>query len=135
MYSNTERGNSCSGRLAGPDGFTLVELLIVVAIIGVLAAIAIPQFSSYRQKSYCARVKSDLANLAISQEAYYYDYDTYIVVTLGAGGASNVPNFTWSEGVTLVSSSGDTTSWTASANHPNCNAGPFSWDSSAGGMQ
>lgn len=116
-------------------GFTLVELLIVVAIIGILAAIAIPQFSSYRKKSYCARLKSDLANLAISQEAYYYDYDVYLAATKNGDNSSNVPNFTWSEGVVLDSSSGDTSSWSATVNHPNCDDGPFTWDSSAGGLQ
>ena len=123
------------GAYSSLGGFTLVEMLIVVAIIGILAAVAIPQFASYRQKSYCARVKSDLANLAISQEAYYYDHNSYLAVTLGAGGVSNVPNFYWSEGVTLTSSTGDTTGWTAVADHPNCSIGPFTWDSQNGGLQ
>ena len=59
--------------LSKKEGFTLVELLIVVAIIGILAAIAIPQFAAYREKAYCSAIKSDLANLAISEEAYFTD--------------------------------------------------------------
>jgi len=119
----------------GRKGFTLVELLVVVAIIGILAALAIPQFSSYRQKSYCASIKSDLANLAINQEAYYYDYDSYVAVTLAADRSSNMPNFTWSLGVVLNSSSGTVNSWTAQAGHPNCNDGPYTWNSDTGGLQ
>jgi len=49
-------------RLRNESGFTLIELLVVVAIIGILAAIAIPQFSAYRKRGYEAQVKSDLRN-------------------------------------------------------------------------
>ena len=55
-------------------GFTLIELMIVIAIIGILAAIAIPQFSSYRKRSFDAAAKSDLRNLATAMEAYYTDH-------------------------------------------------------------
>ena len=58
-------------------GFTLIELMIVIAIIGILAAIAIPQFSAYRQRSYNSAAKSDLRNAATAQEAYQVDEQTY----------------------------------------------------------
>jgi type IV pilus assembly protein PilA len=64
-------------------GFTLIELLIVVAIIGILAAIAIPQFASYRQKAYNAGAQSDLKNLKTGMEAYNADNQEYPAV-LGA---------------------------------------------------
>ena len=54
-------------------GFTLIELLIVVAIIGILAAIAIPQFSSYRQKAFNSAAQSDLKTLKTSLEGFYTD--------------------------------------------------------------
>ena len=58
-------------------GFTLIELMIVIAIIGILAAIAIPQFSSYRAKSYNSASLSDVRNLRTDLEAYYAEWDEY----------------------------------------------------------
>jgi len=54
-------------------GFTLIELMIVIAIIGVLAAIAIPQFAAYRQKAHNAAVLSDLHTSKSVVEAYYLE--------------------------------------------------------------
>lgn len=58
-------------------GFTLIELLIVVAIIGILAAIAIPQFNAYRQRGYNSAAVSDLRNMKTAQEALQADQQTY----------------------------------------------------------
>ena len=58
--------------------FTLVELLIVIAIIAILAAIAIPQFSKYKQRAYVAAMKSDAHNIIAAEEAYYAQKDEYV---------------------------------------------------------
>lgn len=58
-------------------GFTLIELLIVVAIIGILAAIAIPQFSAYRAKAYNSAATSDLKNAKTSLETYFMEHYMY----------------------------------------------------------
>ncbi|MBW2304295.1 MAG: prepilin-type N-terminal cleavage/methylation domain-containing protein, partial [Deltaproteobacteria bacterium] len=54
-------------------GFTLIELMIVIAIIGILAAIAIPQFNAYRARSYNASANTDLRNAMTAQEGYFID--------------------------------------------------------------
>jgi type IV pilus assembly protein PilA len=58
-------------------GFTLIELLIVVAIIGILAAIAIPQFMAYRQKAYNSASTSDLRNMKTGMESFMADNQQY----------------------------------------------------------
>ncbi|WP_273266974.1 type IV pilin protein [Flexistipes sinusarabici] len=55
----------------GKKGFTLIELLVVVAIIGILAAIAIPQFAQYRENAFNSAAESDLRNVKTSLESYY----------------------------------------------------------------
>ena len=64
-------------KLRSKKGFTLIELLIVVAIIGILAAIAIPQFSSYRAKAYNSAANSDLKNIKTGMEAFMADNQQY----------------------------------------------------------
>ena len=97
-------------RRASRAGFTLIELLIVVVIIGILAAVAIPKFSTSKGKTYVASMKSDLRNLAAAQESYSYDYGVY---TDDMGALS----FTNSPGVSIAVSLG-VDGWAAEATHP-----------------
>jgi prepilin-type N-terminal cleavage/methylation domain-containing protein len=71
--------------LKNEKGFTLIELLVVIAIIGILAAIAIPQFAAYRNQAFCSRVESDVKNAMIAAEAYYVENEAYPADTAAAG--------------------------------------------------
>jgi type IV pilus assembly protein PilA len=72
-------------KLNNKKGFTLIELMIVIAIIGILAAIAIPNFIAYRNKSFCSRAESDANNLAASISDYFSIPSHTSVPSLGTG--------------------------------------------------
>lgn len=94
-------------------GFTLIELMIVVAIIGILAAVAIPQFSSYRQKAFNSACQSDIRTLKLTQEAFYSDNQNYGVTAASGTGAGAA---TLGTPTVIANSNGTTTGVVADAN-------------------
>jgi prepilin-type N-terminal cleavage/methylation domain-containing protein len=91
-------------------GFTYVELIIVMAIIGLLATIVIPKLATTRNKALIAAMESDLRNLVTLQESWKLDSGTY---------ATSIPASLWSPstGVTgpTITLTGD--GWTATVGH------------------
>ena len=65
-------------RIRNRKGFTLVELMIVVAIIGILAAIAIPNFLQFRLKAKTSEAKSNLGAIRSTEVAFFAEWDSYV---------------------------------------------------------
>ena len=116
-------------RLQSESGFTLIELLVVVAIIGILAAIAIPQFTAYRKRGHEAQVKSDLRNAAVAQEAYFAQYSTYINASPVT--STNAPGFNATNQVTVNAVRG-TNTFLMTATHVNCPNSTWTFNSTNG---
>jgi prepilin-type N-terminal cleavage/methylation domain-containing protein len=86
---------------ANEKGFTLIELMIVIAIIGILAAVAIPNFIAYRDKAYCSAAEKDANSLAATVADYFAipSHTTWKLVTLASGftgGKDTTMNIDWS---------------------------------------
>jgi prepilin-type N-terminal cleavage/methylation domain-containing protein len=94
-------------------GFTLIELMVVVVIIGLLAAIVGPQFSLARERTYVAVMRTDLRNFATAEESYFYDFAVY------TSDPTHVEQrgFETSKDVTLIVNEATSTGWSATVSH------------------
>jgi type IV pilus assembly protein PilA len=118
-------------RLKSEGGFTLIELLVVIAIIGILAAIAIPQFSAYRKRGYEAQVKSDLRNAATAEEAYFAGTQPS-VYKAGALVSGTPTGFNKSADVSAVNAATTASGFVLTGTHSKCAAVNWTYDSATG---
>ena len=95
-------------------GFTFIELLLVVVVIGILATIAMARFTKIKEESYVASMKADLRNLAVYQMNYYIDSRGFYF-----SGDGVAHGFVATPGVTVASTAvpGPPASWSATATH------------------
>ncbi len=100
------------------SGYTFVELMMVVTIVGLLASIAVNRLASTRDRSFITAMKSDLRNFAVAQESYFYDFSVYTgdLTVLEARGFQRSP------GVSLTINEATVLGWSATAQHLNTGA-------------
>lgn len=100
-------------RATRPAGFTLVEVLISATIASLLMAIALPLWRDLRERSYITTMRSDLRNLAVMQESYFYDHSSYTpsLTALDAMG------FRPSPGVQVTVNEATRIGWSATMSH------------------
>lgn len=107
--------------------FTLIELLTTISLVGILSAIALPQFSEYKAKGFDARAKSDLRNVAAAEEAYYSENFTYVDCDQDSCPVL-LPELNYlSEGV-ILQVTATAAGFTGTATHPQGSGSVFTWD-------
>ncbi len=109
-------------------GFSLIELLVVVAIIGVLAAIAMQAMGRYRQQAYDAAAIHDLVNVVNAEEAHYATFQTYISFSATGPTTLAVPQIAVS-GTVTIDVTGDDQSFQGTATSNRGSGKIYSYDS------
>ncbi len=95
------------------NGFTLIELVLVLAIMFVVLAIAVPRFGATKAKVYISAMKIDLRNLVMAEELYFVEHETFT----GDLEADLADWFSTSAGVSVLVTSATDTAWEAGAYH------------------
>ena len=117
-------------------GFSLIELLTVIAIIGVIVGIALIQLAEYTAGSYDARAKSDLRNAATAEEAYFVEHETFKACSNVAQCEVVLPQFSASSGTNMAITLMGTTGFIGTATNDRGTDGlVFTWNSALGGIQ
>lgn len=117
---------------APQGGFTLIELLVVMGIISTLIAVALPRYASYRANAFDSRAEMDLRSVAMAQEAYFLENDSYL--DCSGEGCTKLPGIKKLSAGVELSVTTSQTGFTGTASHPKGSGKVFRWDSEQGGF-
>lgn len=115
-------------KLQRDQGLTLLELLVVIAVLGVLAAIVFQQFNIYRSRSVDTQMRADLKSAAMAMESYFADFQSYPTSVSGIG----TTGFRQTVGVTLTINVTSPNTFTLTASKPSGTQASYTFDSSTG---
>ncbi|MGH7854580.1 MAG: type IV pilin protein [Candidatus Binatia bacterium] len=115
-------------KTSSSEGFTLLELIVVVAVLGILVSIAIQQFQLHRARAIDASMRSDLKNAALAMESYYGEFLSYPATET----AILMVGYRKTSGVTLAISIPTPSTFTLTAARPHGSQASFTFDSSTG---
>ncbi len=114
--------------LTSEQGFTLLELIVVIAVLGILVAISVQQLSLLRSRATDSAMRSDLKNAALAMESYYGEFLDYP----GSVSALQLVGYRKTNGVTLTINVTSQSTFTLTAAMPSGTQPSFSFDSSTG---
>lgn len=115
------------------NGFTLMELLVVMTIVAILAGIVIPQYSAYKARAFDLRARADLTSLALAEEGYFIDAERYL--PCNGDGCRQLPGFARPSSGVTISATLAGNGFEARAKHARGTGKEFVWRSSDGGLQ
>ena len=125
--NNTEQSHRDQAR-----GFTLIELLVVMGILSSLVAIALPKYATYRSHAFDARAELDLRSVAMAEEAYFLEKESYLACANES--CLTLPGIQRLSAGVLVNVKITEGGFQATASHPRGSGKSFTWDSNLGGM-
>lgn len=114
-------------------GFTLIELLVTLAIIGILAGIAVPQYSSYKKRAYDTVALSTLRQIVLGEETYFLDNEEYF--SCSDSQCSSLPGVSPIPSDVSIAVEGDEEQFVGQASHEKGTGLEYVWDSVNGGLQ
>lgn len=114
-------------------GFSMIELLVAVGLVSILAAIAIPQYATYRNSAFSAEAKNDLRTVATAEEAYFVDNESYRSCT-ESDCSSVLPGVGLISPGVLLQITATTSGFSGTSSHARGTREVCTWDRSQGGL-